>query len=82
VFEITSSGTEAVVYAFTGGADGSTPYAGLVFDKLGNLYGTTPYGGTFNSGTVFKLSPSRIQTDSRKRILESLCSCRGACHFG
>jgi uncharacterized repeat protein (TIGR03803 family) len=62
VFEITSSGTEAVLYAFTGGADGSTPYAGLVFDKLGNLYGTTFVGGTFNSGTVFKLSPSRVET--------------------
>jgi uncharacterized repeat protein (TIGR03803 family) len=50
--------TESVLYTFTGGGDGSTPYAGLVRDANGNLYGTTAYGGgNCGCGTVFELSP-------------------------
>src|SRR6266849_4548384 len=37
-------------------ADGSTPHAGLVQATNGNLYGTTYYGGTSGSGTVFKIT--------------------------
>jgi uncharacterized repeat protein (TIGR03803 family) len=37
------------------GADGAAPYAGLIFDGAGNLYGTTSAGGAHDSGTVFKL---------------------------
>ena len=45
------------LYKFTGGADGSQPSGGLIFDQAGNLYGTTGYGGgALNSGTVFKLA--------------------------
>jgi len=35
---------EKVLYPFTGG-DGSGPYAGLIMDAQGNLYGTTTEGG-------------------------------------
>ena len=49
--------TENVLYAFNG-PDGSHPWAGLTFDQLGNLYGTTATGGNSNLGTVFELSPS------------------------
>ena len=46
-----------VLHSFTGGSDGGYPYAEkLVFDRLGNLYGTTEGGGTYLGGTVFKLS--------------------------
>jgi uncharacterized repeat protein (TIGR03803 family) len=63
VFELTPQAgggwKESVLYSFTGGADGSNPYyADVIFDKSGNLYGTTVGGGTFNSGTVFELSPA------------------------
>jgi uncharacterized repeat protein (TIGR03803 family) len=70
VFELTpnSSGWQySVLYTFTGGSDGGSPYAGLVFDSAGNLYGTTYEGGvnncirgnvTYGCGVVFKLSPS------------------------
>ena len=56
VFEVTSKGTEKVLYAFSGGADGGNPVAGLTIDKLGNLYGTTTKGGSSGNGTVFKLA--------------------------
>jgi len=53
------AGTQKVLYAFTGGADGGQPYAGVIFDPAGNLYGVTQAGGAYNKGTVFELSPSK-----------------------
>jgi uncharacterized repeat protein (TIGR03803 family) len=50
--------TEKVLYSFAGGNDGEAPYAGVIADAKGNLYGTTSGGGGTNSGTVFKLSPN------------------------
>jgi uncharacterized repeat protein (TIGR03803 family) len=53
--------TEAVLYNFQGGADGDEVVGSLIFDKSGNLYGTTGLGGgggcTYGCGTVFELSP-------------------------
>jgi len=46
------------LYKFKGGAHGSQPYAGLIFDQAGNLYGTTFYGGAHGLGTVFELIPN------------------------
>jgi uncharacterized repeat protein (TIGR03803 family) len=48
--------TESVLYAFTGGADGSTPYNGVILDGAGNVYGTTSQGG-IESGVVYALTP-------------------------
>src|ERR1017187_6579352 len=49
--------TETVLCTFTGGSDGGVPYAGLIFDAGGNLYGTTSGGGSSTYGVVFELSP-------------------------
>jgi uncharacterized repeat protein (TIGR03803 family) len=62
VFELSLSAStgrwsEAVLYAFTGLADGKEPTGGLAFDQKGNLYGTTVFGGTGGYGTVFQLQP-------------------------
>ena len=46
-----------MLHAFTGPPDGQEPLAGLVFDKCGNLYGTTWIGEANGCGTVFKLTP-------------------------
>ncbi|MGA9529494.1 MAG: choice-of-anchor tandem repeat GloVer-containing protein [Terriglobales bacterium] len=48
-----------VLHAFVGGNDGESPYAGLIFDSAGNLYGTTLEGGapTGCCGTIFKITP-------------------------
>lgn len=61
VFELTHSGsgwTEQVLYNFTNGNDGRSPYGGVIFDSAGNLYGSAQYNGQNFGGTVFKLSPS------------------------
>ena len=63
VFSLAPSGgqwTEQPLYSFTGNADGGGPFAGVISDGQGNLYGTTQTGGDpdFPSGVVFKLSPS------------------------
>ena len=46
------------LYTFTGGNDGAVSWAGLTFDKAGNLYGTTIAGGAYGYGTVFQLAPA------------------------
>jgi len=53
VYKIEPAGVETVLHSFTGGADGSKPYAALAIDKEGNLYGTTTYGGASGAGVVF-----------------------------
>jgi len=52
--------TETVLYSFTGEPDGVYPYDALIFDKHGNLYGTTLQGGTKGYGTVFELIPPTV----------------------
>jgi uncharacterized repeat protein (TIGR03803 family) len=62
VFELTPreiGWKETVLYNFNDiGNDGFFPNSRLVFDAAGNLYGTTFFGGDFEVGTVYKLSPS------------------------
>ncbi len=62
VFELSPSSTggwnETVLYSFTGGGDGGYPtYSNVVFDSVGNLYGTAYQGGHNDYGVVFELSP-------------------------
>ena len=58
VFKVSPDGTEKVLHTFTGGVDGGSPQASLILDSVGNLYGTSSFGGTFGSGNVFKVTPS------------------------
>jgi uncharacterized repeat protein (TIGR03803 family) len=52
VFKVDPTGKETVLYSFAGSSDGGYPYAGLIRDAKGNLYGTT----LFNS--VFRIDPT------------------------
>jgi uncharacterized repeat protein (TIGR03803 family) len=58
VFKITTNGAFTPLYAFTGGTDGANPVSALVQGSDGNFYGTASYGGTNNSGTLFKITSS------------------------
>jgi uncharacterized repeat protein (TIGR03803 family) len=62
VFEIAPTGSETVLYSFTGGNDGGVPAAGLVRGSNDNFYGTTAYGGTHDLGTLYEITPSGAET--------------------
>lgn len=58
---------ETVLYSFAGGTDGAAPFAGLVQDPSGSLYGTTDsgggcFGGACYFGTVFKVDTTGKET--------------------
>ena len=69
---------ETVLYKFCSNnannlcLDGYRPLASLVFDKSGNLYGTTVEGGAENDGTAFELSHS--QSGWLETVLYNFCS--------
>ena len=58
VFQLTpkpdGSWTESVIHVFH---HGGKPFAGVIFDQSGNLYGTTSGGNYFTDGVVYKLTP-------------------------
>jgi uncharacterized repeat protein (TIGR03803 family) len=71
-FEVTPKGNETVLYNFcaqgSNCTDGLSPYAGVILDPKGNLYGTTYAGGDYAEGTIFKITPKRRET-----VLYSFC---------
>lgn len=72
VYETTPAGKEKAIYSFCSAAncaDGAVPEAGVVVDIAGNLYGTTYWGGSENSGTVFKITP-----EGKETVLHSFCT--------
>jgi uncharacterized repeat protein (TIGR03803 family) len=83
VFKLSPTGQETVLHTFTGSPDGAiagagVPYANLLRDSAGNLYGTTGGGGVYGAGTVFEIDPAGNET-----ILYNFCSQGGsACTDG
>src|SRR5262249_5273593 len=63
VFSITPAGTFTNLYSFgSNPADGKNPMSALVLGLDGNFYGTTEGGGTSDTGTIFKITPSKALT--------------------
>jgi len=58
------------IHSFSGGTDGGTSTASLIFDAAGNLYGTTSAGGQYGYGVVFKLTPGPLG-GWKERVLHS-----------
>ncbi|HEX4080762.1 MAG TPA: choice-of-anchor tandem repeat GloVer-containing protein [Rhizomicrobium sp.] len=69
VFKVAPDGTETILHGFSGGSDGAWPWAALVEDSDGNLYGTTTIDGNSSAncyggscGTVFEIAPNGTET--------------------
>jgi uncharacterized repeat protein (TIGR03803 family) len=61
-----------ILYSFEGGpGDGSLPWAGIVFDAAGNIYGTTSAGGEYGAGTVFELGAGAGKGSYKEKVLWS-----------
>jgi uncharacterized repeat protein (TIGR03803 family) len=76
VFKLSPNGSggwdETVIYSFSAGADGGYPLANVIFDGMGNLYGTADNGGANGYGVVFELSP--VGSNWTEKVLYSFCS--------
>jgi len=71
---------EGVLHSFTNNQkDGCQPYAGLISDGAGNLYGTTSVGGTQDCGTVFAFKPKAGQGSEEKVFYSFLNDFQDGC---
>src|SRR5437870_4891911 len=61
------------LYSFRGQPDGVFPYGALLFDRSGNIFGTTYYGGVNGIGAVYQLAP-RPTGEWQERVLYSFAS--------
>jgi uncharacterized repeat protein (TIGR03803 family) len=77
VWKVSMNGAETVLHNFAGNpSDGAIPYAGVIIDGKGNLYGDTYQGGTSNLGAVYEL------TDGTVGLLHSFAGSDGAYPVG
>jgi uncharacterized repeat protein (TIGR03803 family) len=68
---------EQVLYSFctqTGCVDGAEPASPVIMDAAGNLYGTTPVGGSSNKGVAYKLTPNQDGSGWTETVLYRFCS--------
>jgi len=77
LFKLDTTGHLTVLHAFSGGSDGGSPYAGVIRDAKGNLYGTATGGGSMGFGVVYKVDKSGNET-----VLHSFSGSDGASPFG
>jgi len=57
--QVNGKWNERVLYGFAGGSsDGAYSYGPVIFDKAGNIYGTTESGGPNQAGAVFEMQRS------------------------
>jgi uncharacterized repeat protein (TIGR03803 family) len=84
VFKLTPNGdgtwTENVLHSFQPKKGGYIPYGRLIFDKTGNLFGTTAGGGASGYGTVYILKPT-AKGGWKETVLHSFKDLLGATPF-
>lgn len=69
-YSLKPGGNEKILYDFGASAtDSASPNTTLTLDASGNLYGVTPFGGRYGSGTVFEIGASGGET-----IMHSFCA--------
>jgi uncharacterized repeat protein (TIGR03803 family) len=83
VFNITPSGSLTTLHSFDI-TDGYSPYAGLIYARDGNFYGTTAFGGADQLGTVFKFQMAYTLTvstsgDGTVTTTDGYINCPGTC---
>jgi uncharacterized repeat protein (TIGR03803 family) len=86
VFKLTAAQTgpwtETLLYSFGGnaqfGPNGATPFAGVVLDLSGNIYGTTQAGGLKGAGTVYELSPVGTKGAYKEHVVFNFNGTNGA----
>lgn len=71
----------SVLHHFTG-SDGSQPYARLIRDPAGNLFGTTVEGGQKGDGTVFELVYDKATKSYKQKVLASFSGSNGEHPYG
>ena len=57
VFKMTPQHVVTILHSFGQSGDGSNPNSTVVIGPDGNLYGTTPQGGTKDAGVLYQLAP-------------------------
>ena len=79
VFKLATTGKETVLHDFpqSGKGDGENPYAPLVLDRAGSLYGTASAGGGWSGGVIFK-----IDTAGKETVLYHFYEAHGTGLFG
>ncbi|PWU15848.1 MAG: hypothetical protein C5B50_14830 [Verrucomicrobia bacterium] len=58
VFKVTPHGKLTTLYSFAGDPDGANPFSELIQGNDGNFYGTTPSGGRYGQGVLFRIAPN------------------------
>lgn len=66
IFKITSTGTVTVLRQIVSATDGKIIKGNLVQGSDGAFYGTASAGGTYNAGTIFKITTAKVFTVLRQ----------------
>jgi uncharacterized repeat protein (TIGR03803 family) len=64
VFEMSPAGVFTDLHDFDPNTEGGQPFSALIEGTNGFLYGTTVYGGTFNTGTIYSIPLSGGNPDT------------------
>ncbi len=62
LFKLNPAGVPTTLYSFTLPPSSVDPQSSLIQDASGNLYGTTPFGGAYDKGTAYRVSPDGTYT--------------------